>query len=131
MSRIAPIPRDDLADYEEGFAAIEAFMGFVPSSLFTMARVPRLLEGFTGLAQVVFTNGLLPADLTQMIGHLAPARRSGVATARPTPRPTPRTSGSTRRSWPSCGRSRPAIASTRPSGPRCGWRSTPGSTRTR
>jgi alkylhydroperoxidase family enzyme len=32
-----------------------------------------LLEGFTGLAQVVFTNGLLPADLTQMLGHLASA----------------------------------------------------------
>jgi alkylhydroperoxidase family enzyme len=48
-------------------------MGFVPSSLFTMARVPRLLEGFTGLAQAVFTNGLLPADLTQLVGHLTSA----------------------------------------------------------
>ncbi|MGK2949760.1 MAG: carboxymuconolactone decarboxylase family protein [Acidimicrobiales bacterium] len=73
MSRIAPIPRQDLAEYEEGFAAIEAFMGFVPSSLFAMARVPRLLEGFTGLAQVVFSNGLLPADLTQLVGHLTSA----------------------------------------------------------
>jgi alkylhydroperoxidase family enzyme len=73
VSRIAPIPRDDLAEYEEGFAAVEAFMGFVPSSLLTMARVPRLLEGFTGLAQVVFTNGLLPADLTQLVGQMASA----------------------------------------------------------
>ena len=73
MSRIAPIPRSDLAEYEEGFTVVEAFMGFVPSSLFTMARVPRLLEGFTGLAQVVFTNGLVPADLTQLVGHLTSA----------------------------------------------------------
>jgi alkylhydroperoxidase family enzyme len=73
VSRIAPIPREDLVAYEEGFAAVEAFMGFVPSSLFAMARVPRLLEGFTGLAQVVFTNGLLPAALTHLLGHMASA----------------------------------------------------------
>jgi uncharacterized peroxidase-related enzyme len=73
VSRVAPVPRDELAEYEEGFAVVEAFMGFVPSSLFTMARVPGLLEGFTGMAQAVFTNGLLPADLTQLIGHLTSA----------------------------------------------------------
>jgi uncharacterized peroxidase-related enzyme len=73
VSRIAPVPRDDLAEYQDGFAVVEAFMGFIPSSLFTMARVPNLLEGFTGLAQAVFTNGLLPADLTQLIGHLTSA----------------------------------------------------------
>ncbi len=73
MSRIAPVPLEDLTDYSEGFAAVEAFMGFVPTSLYTMARVPRLLEGFTGLARAVFTNGLLPNDLIQMIGNLTSA----------------------------------------------------------
>jgi uncharacterized peroxidase-related enzyme len=73
MSRIAPIPRAELAELEDGFAAIEAFMGFVPTSLFAMARVPGLLEGFTGLAQVVFLNDLLANDLKQLIGHLASA----------------------------------------------------------
>jgi alkylhydroperoxidase family enzyme len=73
VSRIAPTPREDLAEFEEGFAVVEAFMGFVPSSLFTMARVPRLLEGFTGLARAVFTNGLLPADLAQLVGHVTSA----------------------------------------------------------
>ena len=73
MNRVAPIPRDELAQYEEGFTAVEAFMGFVPTSLFVMARVPGLLEGFTRLAQVVFTNGLLPVELTQLVGHVTSA----------------------------------------------------------
>lgn len=63
MQRIEPIPREDLAQYEEGFQVIETLAGFVPNSLFTMARVPGLVEGFTGLAQVVLFNDLLPADL--------------------------------------------------------------------
>ena len=73
MNRIEPIARDDLAEYEEGFVAIQAYMGFVPSSLRAMARVPRLLEGFTGLAQAVFLNDLLPDSLKQLIGSVTSA----------------------------------------------------------
>ena len=73
MSRIAPRTRAELAEHEEGFVAIEAFMGFVPTSLLAMAHVPRLLERFTSLAEVVFTNGLLPADLVQLVGHVTSA----------------------------------------------------------
>ena len=73
MNRIEPIARDDLAEYEDGFVAIHAYMGFVPSSLRAMARVPRLLEGFTGLAQAVFLNDLLPDSLKQLIGSVTSA----------------------------------------------------------
>ncbi len=73
MSRIDPIPFDDLERYKEGFAAIEAYMGFVPSSLRAMARVPGLLDGFTNLASVTFLGDLLPDTLTQMIAHVASA----------------------------------------------------------
>ncbi len=73
MSRIAPIPFADLPDYEEGFAAIEAYMGFVPTSLGAMARVPGLLDRFTSLSAVVFLNDLLPGELKQMLGHMASA----------------------------------------------------------
>jgi alkylhydroperoxidase family enzyme len=73
MTRIAPLDPAELADYEEGFAAIEAFMGFVPSSLFTMARVPGLLDGFTRLSATVFLNDLLPHELKQLIGSMASA----------------------------------------------------------
>ena len=44
MARIPPLPREELAQFEEGFQAAEQFMGFVPNSLFTMARVPGLYE---------------------------------------------------------------------------------------
>jgi alkylhydroperoxidase family enzyme len=73
MTRIVPLTPRDLADYEEGFKAIEAFMGFVPSSLYAMARVPGLLDAFTGLSANVFLNDLLPTDLKQLIGSMASA----------------------------------------------------------
>ncbi len=73
MSRIDPIPFADLAPYKEGFAAIEAYMGFVPSSLRVMARVPGLLDGFTNLASVTFLNDLLPGTLKQLIAHVTSA----------------------------------------------------------
>ncbi len=73
MSRIAPLSNEDLAEYTDGFALIEGFMGFVPSSLRVMARVPGLLDGMTGLSSVVFLNELLPVDLKQLIGFMASA----------------------------------------------------------
>jgi AhpD family alkylhydroperoxidase len=73
MARIKPIPRPELAEYEQGFAAIEAFMGFVPTSLFAMARVPHLLDGFTPLAGTIFLNDLLPVELKQLIGNVVSA----------------------------------------------------------
>jgi len=73
MSRIAPIPHEELPEYEEGFAVIEAYMGFVPDSLRVMARVPGLLDAFTRLSGLVFLNDLLPSGLKQMLGHMASA----------------------------------------------------------
>ena len=73
MSRIAPLSNEDLVEYADGFALIEGFMGFVPSSLRVMARVPGLLDGMTGLSSVVFLNELLPVDLKQLIGFMASA----------------------------------------------------------
>ncbi len=73
MSRITPLTTDDLAEYADGFALIEGFMGFVPSSLRVMARVPGLLDGMTGLSAAVFLNPLLPVDLKQLIGFMASA----------------------------------------------------------
>lgn len=73
MTRIEPIARENLAPFDDGFKAIEALSGFVPNSLFAMARVPGLLEAFTRLAQVVLLNGLVPNDLKQLVGHMASA----------------------------------------------------------
>ena len=73
MARIPPLPREELHQFEEGFAAAEQFMGFVPNSLFTMARVPGLYESFGSLARTVFFNDLIPPDLVQMLAFMSSA----------------------------------------------------------
>lgn len=70
MARIEPLPREDLAQYEDGFAVVEQTMGFVPNSMFTMARVPGLLEGFQALAFAVLGQSKIPRDLTQMVAQV-------------------------------------------------------------
>jgi alkylhydroperoxidase family enzyme len=73
VNRIEPLPAHALFEYDEGFAAIEGYMGFVPTSLRTMARVPGLLDGLTGLSAAVFLNPLLPDGLKQLIGNVTSA----------------------------------------------------------
>ena len=71
MARVDPLPRETLAEHEERLALVEQLMGFVPNSMFTMARVPGLLEAFQGLGRAVLANPLIPPDLTQMIAMVA------------------------------------------------------------
>ena len=71
MPRIDALPRADLGRFEDRFALVEEVMGFVPSSLFTMARVPQLLETFSDFAGVVLGNGLIPRSLAQMVALAA------------------------------------------------------------
>ncbi len=71
MARIDPLQRDDLAEHADRFALTEQFMGFVPNSMFTMARVPGLLESFQQLASTVFMNGLIEPALGQMVAQVA------------------------------------------------------------
>ncbi|MGI8925339.1 MAG: hypothetical protein ACR2HN_01680 [Tepidiformaceae bacterium] len=40
MPAVAPLPREDLAEFELWFKAVEGVMGFVPNSLFTNAAPP-------------------------------------------------------------------------------------------
>lgn len=71
MARVDPLPREALAEFEDGFEMAEAFMGFVPNSMMTMARVPGLLPAFQGLTSAVFTNQSLPHGLTQLVALMA------------------------------------------------------------
>jgi uncharacterized peroxidase-related enzyme len=73
MAHITPIPRSDLPQYEPIFELVEASMGFVPSSLPTMARVPALFEAFSQLAATVMTLGKIDPGLGQLIAHVASA----------------------------------------------------------
>lgn len=70
MTRVKPIPREELPHLEEGFQLIEAVMGFVPSSMRTMAHIPGLTEGFQGLARAVLANRVLDPALGHMVSHV-------------------------------------------------------------
>lgn len=71
MPRIAPLPRQDLSQHDHRFADAELAMGFVPNSLFTMARVPRLLETFSDLAGIILRSEVIPRPLVQMVALVA------------------------------------------------------------
>lgn len=70
MARIDPIERDELPEFADAFARTEQFMGFVPNSMPTMARVPGLLPAFQQLAATIFMNDLIPPDLVQLVAHV-------------------------------------------------------------
>ncbi len=71
MARIEPIARDDLPQYEPIFELVEASMGFVPTSMPTMARIPKLFEAFAQLAGTVMNAGEIDRELVQMVAHVA------------------------------------------------------------
>ena len=73
MSRIDPVPREDLPDLAPVFGAYEQIMGFVPNTVVTMARVPGLVEGYAGLALAAAMNGLIPESLAQMVANVTSA----------------------------------------------------------
>lgn len=71
MPHVDPIAREDLPHLEDWFQLIESVMGFVPSSLNTMAHVPGLVEGFQGLATAVIANPLIDGELKNLVSHVA------------------------------------------------------------
>ena len=71
MARIDPLPREELAEFESGYAMVEEVMGFVPNSMFTMPRVPGLLPAFQALAGAILMNSVIPQELTHMVSQVA------------------------------------------------------------
>ncbi len=71
MANVTPLERADLSEFEPIFQAVEALMGFVPNSMFTMARVPGLLQGFSSLGRAANGNPALGPTLTQLVAHMA------------------------------------------------------------
>ena len=73
MGHIAARTRGELGEREPLFAAYEQIMGFVPTTVFTLARVPGLLEGYVGLAHAAAMNGLISEELAQMVANVTSA----------------------------------------------------------
>ncbi|MBA3582201.1 MAG: carboxymuconolactone decarboxylase family protein [Gammaproteobacteria bacterium] len=66
MAHIAPIPREQLPQFEEMFKKMEAMVGFVPNSLKTMAHRPDIVHGYLALANAIMMNGTVPTRLKRM-----------------------------------------------------------------
>ncbi len=78
MPRVEPLPREVLSEFEPFFRIVEEGMGFVPASLFTMARNPALLRAFAGLSGTVLGPGRIEPPLKSLISFVA-SRAAGCA----------------------------------------------------
>ncbi len=71
MSRVEPLAREDLAEFEEFFKIIEETVGFVPNSMLTLGRSPEILRAFSGLSGAVLMAPGIPRELKQLIALVA------------------------------------------------------------
>ena len=67
MTHITPKQRDELSELEPMLQMVEASMGFLPTSMMTMAHWPELTQVFGGLGATILNSGELDAGLKQMI----------------------------------------------------------------
>jgi len=73
MTRPEPLSRADLPQYEGLFGAYEQIVGFVPTTLFALARVPGLLDAYVSVAHAAAMNGLISEQLAQMVANVTSA----------------------------------------------------------
>ncbi|MEP6390299.1 MAG: carboxymuconolactone decarboxylase family protein [Halioglobus sp.] len=67
MTHITPKRRAELPELEPMFQMVEASMGFLPTSMLTMAHWPELTQALGGLGATVLRSGELDGGLKQMI----------------------------------------------------------------
>jgi len=67
MPHIAPLPRTELPQFEESFARYDRIRGFLPNSILTMGRRPKIAEAFMALNQAVLYEGTVPEALKMMV----------------------------------------------------------------
>ena len=67
MTHIPPRTREELTELEPLFQAVEASMGFVPTSMLTMAHWPELMQASGGLGNTILGGGELEPGLKQLI----------------------------------------------------------------
>ena len=67
MTHITPVERGELPELEPMFELVEAAMGFVPTSMLTMAHWPELVQPFAGLSGTILAGGELERGLKQLV----------------------------------------------------------------
>ena len=70
MPRVAPVPRESLAEFEPFFQLVEQGMGFVPNSMLTMGRSPALLRAFSGLSASILAGGRIEPGLKALVSFV-------------------------------------------------------------
>ena len=71
MSHLDPLRREDLPELEELFQHYDDTLGFVPNSLYTMARRPEILRAFSDLITKIWRTGTLPIELKPLIAVIS------------------------------------------------------------
>ena len=71
MPNVAPLNREELAEFEPVFKLVEQVMGFVPRSMLTMGRRPEILRGFAALMGAVLAGGTVDGSLKQLVAMVS------------------------------------------------------------
>lgn len=71
MPNVTPLKREDLQQFEDIFRMVEAAMGFVPTSLCTMAHRPELMQAFLGLVSTIQMGSQLDPVLGQLVAYVS------------------------------------------------------------
>jgi uncharacterized peroxidase-related enzyme len=71
VAHVDPLPRQDLPELEELFRLYDETLGFVPNSLYPMARRPEVLRCFSDLITAIWRTGTVPVGLKPLIAIVA------------------------------------------------------------
>ena len=72
MSHMKPLPAETTPDLKEDFAIFDKILGFVPNSMLTMQRRPKIVRGFGELTKgVMDPEGSVDLGLMRLIAHFS------------------------------------------------------------
>jgi alkylhydroperoxidase family enzyme len=72
MAHLEPLPADTHPELADDFAIFERILGFVPNSLLTMQRRPKMVAGFGELTKAVMDpEGAVDLGFMRLIAHFA------------------------------------------------------------
>lgn len=72
MSHMKPLPADTTPELQVDFAIFEKILGFIPNSLLTMQRRPKMVKGFAELTKAVMDpEGGVDLGFMRLVAHFA------------------------------------------------------------
>jgi uncharacterized peroxidase-related enzyme len=71
MPHVKPLDRATLPQFAELFERYDRIRGFLPNSILTMSRRPRIAEAFMHLNQAILYEGTVPEALKMMVSYMA------------------------------------------------------------